>query len=338
MEIKPVLQATEWEPFARKYVPSSLLQGWPWGEFSLLQHHQPFFLGIYDKNQLVGGALLTKIVARRGTYLVCHGGPLIDWSSDEMFRQLHPAMTALARREGASFLRIRPPILHTEEEVKRFSTFGYRPAPMGFPAEHTLLLNLEPSEDELFRGLRKNTRYYVRKAQNEGVVVTISQATSDLDALYELYRETVSRQRFIPYSRRYFDDEVRAFAETNEVDIVLAYQDDVLRAGAMIIYYGETAYYHHGASRRTDKESFAAYLLQWEAIRHAKARGITTYDFWGVAPTDDPKHPKAGLTIFKRGFGGERVRWLQSLDYPLSWKYWPTYAYAKYEKWLRGWV
>jgi lipid II:glycine glycyltransferase (peptidoglycan interpeptide bridge formation enzyme) len=51
----------------------------------------------------------------------------------------------------------------------------------------------------------------------------------------------------------------------------------------------------------------APYLCQWEAIKYAKEKGCTLYDFWGVAETDDPADPWSGITRFKEGFGGEKV-------------------------------
>jgi lipid II:glycine glycyltransferase (peptidoglycan interpeptide bridge formation enzyme) len=42
-------------------------------------------------------------------------------------------------------------------------------------------------------------------------------------------------------------------------------------------------------------------------MQAAKRAGHGKYDFWGVAPSDDPKHPWAGITRFKAGFGGDRL-------------------------------
>ena len=40
-------------------------------------------------------------------------------------------------------------------------------------------------------------------------------------------------------------------------------------------------------------------------LMDARATGMTTFDFWGIAPTDDPSHPWHGLSTFKRSFGGQ---------------------------------
>ena len=65
----------------------------------------------------------------------------------------------------------------------------------------------------------------------------------------------------------------------------------------------------------------APYVLQWFEITRAKNDGFKYYDFWGIAPNDDPKHPWAGVTRFKKGFGGIIVEYGGTWEKGVSWKY-----------------
>jgi lipid II:glycine glycyltransferase (peptidoglycan interpeptide bridge formation enzyme) len=56
------------------------------------------------------------------------------------------------------------------------------------------------------------------------------------------------------------------------------------------------------------------HLLQWEAMLWARGRGAARYDLWGVAETDDPDEPLAGVTAFKAGFGGRVVCYAGAFD------------------------
>jgi lipid II:glycine glycyltransferase (peptidoglycan interpeptide bridge formation enzyme) len=63
------------------------------------------------------------------------------------------------------------------------------------------------------------------------------------------------------------------------------------------------------------------YLLQWEAIRWAKAQGAKQYDFWGIPATDAEAEAMAGVYRFKSGWGGEVVRFVgcyQHVYHPLA--------------------
>jgi lipid II:glycine glycyltransferase (peptidoglycan interpeptide bridge formation enzyme) len=59
----------------------------------------------------------------------------------------------------------------------------------------------------------------------------------------------------------------------------------------------------------------APYLLHFEAIRAAKARGHKWYDFYGIAPKDKPDDRWAGFSVFKRKFGGVELNFVPALDH-----------------------
>jgi len=94
--------------------------------------------------------------------------------------------------------------------------------------------------------------------------------------------------------------------------LVAEYQGEPL-AALMVFARGRRAWYFYGASTGKHRNKMPTYLLQWEAIRWAKARGCTEYDLWGV-PDADGETLEAqftqrrdglwGVYRFKRGFGG----------------------------------
>ena len=65
------------------------------------------------------------------------------------------------------------------------------------------------------------------------------------------------------------------------------------------------------------------YLLQWEAMKWAKARSCEEYDLWGVPDEEEEtletnfesRHEGLwGVYRFKRGFGGQLKRAAQAMD------------------------
>ncbi|MCX6765289.1 MAG: peptidoglycan bridge formation glycyltransferase FemA/FemB family protein [Candidatus Nealsonbacteria bacterium] len=99
------------------------------------------------------------------------------------------------------------------------------------------------------------------------------------------------------------------------------------------------AFYHHGASLSKFNKIPVSYLLQWEAIKEAKKRGCILYNFWGIAPeiasesdASKSKHPWAGLSLFKMGFGGYRKDYVKTQDYPITLKYYLNYIIEKIRK------
>ena len=318
MMIKKIEAKKEWEDFVLSQSPNIFLQSWNWGEFHQSLGHKIYRLGLVQDGIIKGVALLIKEEAMRGTYLACPGGPLlVNWRKENL-KQIIDEMIKTGREEKAIFIRVRPSILDNQENKELFQKLGFQSAPMHMHAETTWQLNLAPSEDELLANMRKTTRYSIRRAARDGVKVIQSKNAKDIEILYQLQMEAVRRHKFVPFSKEFMEKQFKAFAQDNQASLFLAEYKKQILSAAMIIYYGDMAVYHYAGTSSKFPKIFSSYLLQWEAIKEAKTRGCKIYNFWGIAPADDPRHRFAGVTIFKRGFGGERVDYLHAQDYTLS--------------------
>jgi len=60
------------------------------------------------------------------------------------------------------------------------------------------------------------------------------------------------------------------------------------------------------------------YLLQWEAMKRAKAKGCNVYDLWGAPEVFDESDSMWGVYRFKEGLGGKVVRTLGAWDFAPS--------------------
>jgi lipid II:glycine glycyltransferase (peptidoglycan interpeptide bridge formation enzyme) len=104
-------------------------------------------------------------------------------------------------------------------------------------------------------------------------------------------------------------------------------------AAALVIFWQGVGFYHQAASLSKFAKLSVPYLLQWEAIKESKKRGCRIYDFWGFTdPQKFPKHPWAGPTLFKMGFGGYNIKYIKTQDLPISKKYWLIYFFEKLRK------
>jgi lipid II:glycine glycyltransferase (peptidoglycan interpeptide bridge formation enzyme) len=130
---------------------------------------------------------------------------------------------------------------------------------------------------------------------------------------------------------------VKHFAPLNQAFVYVArYQGEPVAASVHMSYAGITSY-HHGASTHRHAKVPASYLLQWTAIQDAVKRGDDIYNFWGIAPPDaDARHPFAGVTTFKTGFGGKPLPLAHCVDVPLSGMYRITRMFEFVRKWKRG--
>lgn len=336
--IKPVTEPSAWEAFLRSLQPNTFLQSWEWGQVQLQTGEGVHYLGFYRGQDMVGVALIVVVNARRGRFYLCPHGPLLreQESIADVLHVLVQYLRAQGQRDKVVAIRIAPLLEATPDNRKVFVEGGFRPAPLHVHTELTWVLDLTPAEDLLMRGMRKTTRHAIRRAQEHGVDVEIFTEPSALARFMPLYQETKQRHAFIPFSEHFLRTQVTAFGQQGRFFMAIARYQGRDVAAALLVHYGNTVFYHHGASTPLPATVPAAQLLQWRAIQEAKRRGATRYNFWGIAPADQPRHPFAGITVFKKGFGGYAIDYLHAQDLPLTTGYWQLWLVDMVRKWRRG--
>jgi len=342
MEIKQINKKETWEAFLSGCDEKTFLQSFNWGEFQKMLGNKIWRLGVYQKQELVSAFLIIKIKAKRGTFLFLPHGPTIRSNlksqKSKILTILLEELKKTAKEKKVGFIRIAPIWKRDEENIEIFKDLGFRLAPIHMHPEVTWELNLNPTEEQLLMGMRKTTRYLIRQAQkNKDIEIIQSQKLEDLEIFNKLYQETVRRHHFIPFSLDYLKNEIDSFSLDNQISIFLAkYKNEIVSSG-VFIFWSNRGFYHHGASSLKYPKIPASYLLQWEAIKEAKRRGCKVFNFWGITPKiTNKKHPWAGLSLFKKGFGGERKEYVKTQDFPFSKVYWLTFLFEKIRKEKRG--
>lgn len=313
--IKPIDTEDLWERFIAEYCPTALFQSWLWGEVEKKRGGNVWRFGCFNGKELIGIFQVLKVSAKRGTFLHIRHGPVLATQSKGTWQSIVSFLKDFAQKENAWFVRISPQIDDSLDNKKMLTSLGMRTAAIhAMDGERSWVLDLEKSENELLSDMRKTTRYEIRKAQKLGVKVTISTRTEDLKHFHVLYEETSRRQGFVQH--RGIDEEFVLWSKTGNAVLLLAQYQGKTLAASIILFYGPQAIYHHSASIPSHVP--ASHLLQWQAILEAKKRGKKVYNFWGIAPEDNPNHPWRGITLFKKGFGGREVDFIHAHDLPLS--------------------
>ena len=269
----------------------SILQSWNWGEFqkSLNQTIQRF-----SGSDFICLAVETDLTLGK-KYIYCPRGPIGNTDS---------ALVDLKKFDqdrAIIFSRVEPnqamplPVAAKDTQPK-----------------NNWMLSLEPTEEELLIGMKPKTRYNVNLAQRKGVVVKEGTQSELLD-FFKLMLETASRNQFKLHPQSYYLQMWDHLAPNN-LKLLLAYYQGQVLCGMLLSIFGDTATYLHGGSSQKFKDIMAPYLLHFEAMKLAKQLGCKTYDFGGIAPNDESRHLWAGITRFKKGFGGFEVKYPGAYD------------------------
>lgn len=318
--------------------PMTFLQSWEWGQIQQCHGEGVRYLGFFSGERQIGAALVLTVNAKRGRFLFIPHGPI--FRSEQETRQHLPELIQycqkLAREDNAVAVRVAPFLITSPDNTALLKKLGFRSSPLHTHAELTWLLDITKPADVLLGEMRKTSRHAIKKAQQAGVTTRVSTDMADLEHFWPLYETTKRRHHFVPFPRAFIHDEMALFAEQERMFMVFAEYQNKVVAGALLVQYGDTVFYHHGASVKLPSSIPASHLVQWAAIQEAQHRGATTYNFWGIAPDDQPKHPFAGITIFKKGFGGYALDFMHSQDRPVSLGYWKLWLIEQCRRWRRG--
>jgi lipid II:glycine glycyltransferase (peptidoglycan interpeptide bridge formation enzyme) len=168
----------------------------------------------------------------------------------------------------------------------------------------TRILDLALTEEELLQQMHPKGRYNIKVAEKAGVNTRMG-SVDEIDVFYELLQSTGNRDGFtiLPQSR------YQAFLECHAHSFLLiAEHDKKPIAGLIGVKWNTQGIYYYGASDHSSRALMAPYGLQWEAMKHCKAQGCTSYDLLGISPPDAGAHDSwSGISDFKRKFGGEVV-------------------------------
>ena len=335
IEIKQITDKNQWETFLSSSKEASFYQSWASKTFFENMGKKVFSLGIFKNNNLVGIALVTKEPAKRGPYLYCPHGPVLqDFQDEQVFNEFIKYLKILANQEKVWYIKIPPYLEDTQTAKELFQKNNFRPSVLHSLVEESWLLDLNKSEEDLLSGMRKTTRNLIRRGIKEKVKVTKSKALEDLRIFYKIYIETSKRHKFIPYSKKFVTEQIKPFLENDEVLIFLGEHNNKIIVSSIIFFYGNQGIYYHGASEYSKIP--VSYLVQWEAIKEAKKRGCKLYNFWGIYTGENRNHPFKGITHFKTGFGGYKKNILPCHDLPLTKKYKLTYLFERIRKVKRG--
>ncbi len=285
-----------WNELVGNQQHARFLQSWQWGEFQESLGRKVLRLSWRD--ELMAQAIRMQFPGGFFYWYVPHG-PVVVREAEHIYSALASFEERLGGA-GALFSRIDPvrrflPSSEKEERMRNTRPLWFVPATQ---PQCTSILDLSKTEGELLAAMHQKTRYNIRVAERKGVVI----GEGSVEDFLRLNRETKERGKFTPHPDAYYQKMVDALPE----DFIATWQATYRGApvaSALVISFGDTATYAHGASSNEHREIMAPYLLHWEIMQDAKKRGVHYYDLGGVNP-DDRTHAAykkswEGITRFK---------------------------------------
>ena len=305
VEVDKVNKA-EWSNLLPEFTDSTIYQTWSygavrWGE-NKLSH-----IVVKKNNEPAGMAqLVIKKIPVIGTGIAyLPWGPL--WqrmgktNSNEDLKNIIEAIKEEYMMRRGLLLRIAPNLIVTNKENNHsiFEQQGFQLNNTVQPYR-TLILDLEPTLQELRKGLDQKWRNQLNRSEKNGLKI-IESSSNELFAIFlKLQKEMQSRKQYEPgvdYDefRRIQKDLPQHF----KMRILICEFEGNPVTATIVSAIGDTGIYLLGANGDKGLNLKGAYISQWLIIHWLKERGCKWYDLGGINPENNP-----GVYHFKVGMSG----------------------------------
>ena len=301
-----IVSLSDWNHFLSQHPNAHFLQTGEWGELKSAFGWKPV--------RIVSGNFGVQILFRNMPLGITVG--YIPKANID--QSLLPEIDSVCKNHRAIFLKLEPDFWN--DQPPEAWNLKLEASLHNIQPPRTIMINIKDSEEQILARMKQKTRYNIRLSEKKHVVV---RAWDDVDSFHKMMLVTGGRDGFGIHSLEYYNRAYELLHPKGLGEILVAEYEGKPLAALFVARNGNRAYYLYGASTDEERNRMPTYLLQWEAMKWAKACGCEEYDLWGV-PDEDEATLEAnfetrrdglwGVYRFKRGFGGELKRATQAMD------------------------
>lgn len=310
---------------------ASFLQSPEWLDFLRSEGQQADMVNFYEGEKIMATGLFQKINFAGGSYAECALGPTFLQRASLAQREIDlEQIVAQAKKIGAAakvdFVRLILAEDWSEELAQALYENGaLQPKVLKHslvPVDTRLLLT-NMSEEKFLENMQPKTRYNLKVSWRHRAVV--KEIKDKAPWWYPMITETAQRDGIKIFSEEHYKKllALRNIESKLQTHLFAVEIDGHIAAAALVISYGNTMTYLHGASDYNYRQFMAPFALHFGVWQRAKERGFLYYDLWGTNPSARElqwryKAKWEGITRFKNGFGGQEKNYLGAFDIPIN--------------------
>lgn len=254
---------------------------------------------------------------RFGTYVYAPYGP---YAVDETtLGQATKHLVAAAKRVGAYMVYIEPFLPVTREMAQTvLPPIGAKMSTYRQPST-TQIINLEQPLDDIISQMSATQRNLYRNHEKKGLKIRQSTSENDMSIFMTLLKQNASVKSFYIRKEKFFSTMAHTLLKAGDAKLYIGWYEETTPVIASLVYDSiDTRYYAFvGRDYSFDKLRANGPLVS-RLIVDAKKAGKKSFDLYGIADSDDPKHPLYSFTAFKKTFGGESVQLAGTWEIPLN--------------------
>jgi len=231
-------------------------------------------------------------------------------------------LDVLAKTENADQIVIEPYSISNDISIDKVMV-GYKKLAHPRQPELTLITDLSQTWDDVLLGMSKTNRYQWRYIDRDKISFQKTFDPKDIADFAEMMRQTSKRTGAHFPAESYYRGMVKQLGPKKRAGVVYGLHNGERMVGTLYVddVEAKRRYYLYAGSydkMRNLKVPLNATLVMY-LQKDAQEQGLTSLDYFGVAPLDAPKdHKWYGLSKFKRSLGGEDVVTLGTWEKPIK--------------------
>ena len=254
--------------------------------------YKPLYFSFIDGNNLKAlfpiMEIKSSITGKRGISLPFSDNCELILSEKEYFKQLFDQILSFGAEASWRYLELRCSEKHINGISPYERYYSYR-------------LDISHPDNQLFSKFRSSTQRNIKKAEKEGVKVSILQSLEAINEFYYLHCITRKSHGVPPQPFAFFKNIFNYIIGRNMGCIIIAYHHGMPIAGAVYFTFGDTVLFKYGASIKKYQHLRANNLVMWTAIQYYSEKN--NFRILDMGRTEMNNN---GLQQYKSGWGTEK--------------------------------
>ena len=294
-----------------------LLQTKVWGEFQESLGKKPIYrsgdnwsyTAYYEKGFGRFGKLFTRLYVPYGP--TCKDKASLDFALKDLSK--------VAKKFGVDYIRIEPVFIsENTDSIKHID--GYKKLAHSFQPDLTIIVDLDRDFEDVVADMSKTNRYLWRKASQNGLKFEISYSADKIDTFLDMMQHTALRTNTKLAKVDYYKNLMSSLSASKNAGLAFVSHDGKQLVCTLFVddFESKTRYYMYAGSYDEARKYSANAPLVVFLMKDAHDHGMKYFDLFGVSPKSEENHRWAGISKFKRLFGGHEVAYMGTWEKPIK--------------------
>ncbi|MCT4602662.1 MAG: peptidoglycan bridge formation glycyltransferase FemA/FemB family protein [Marinifilum sp.] len=282
--------------------------------------YYPVFLAVKNESEILGTLLAVILKVHDGllgkfsSRAIIMGGPIVKDEDEEVTELLLNSYNSMVRNK-AIYTQIRN-MWDTSKTKSAFhlTKFKY--------VEHlNILVDLEKKEEDLWKEVEKRKRNRIRKAQKEGIEISVDNSDEAIENVYGVLNDVFKRVKLPLPDLIYFKNLRKKLIGNPSLLIFVAKHQGKIIGCSISLKYKGVIYDYYAGSYCSEYAKCPNDLIPWKIFLWGKTNDCKVFDFGGAGKPN----VSYGVRDYKKKYGGKIVNLgrYEKVHQPLM------YAFAK---------